>query len=305
MSEHLATPASLDHVVTMDAQRPRHRRAVRLGRKWVLPAVAFAIVCGIVTCRILLNLNVPGQPSAPFYAYMDFRDAFYYPAVALLDGHNPYLASEYLRTYSVMRPFSPYPPLVMLVHLPFALLPIQPAEILYHFTNLALLVLLAYLTIRLIPVAATPERILWLATLLLLSHPAHMSLFLGQCTLFVVVGTYLALLFPRTRPWVAAVGFAVTCLKPTFGIPLGIVLLVRRDWATVIRGSLVAAVASIPASVMLVHAAGGIAPLLASFRESYAFHANAAATAPACDSRYAARIIAACHNRERSSCSSC
>src|SRR5262249_54570822 len=55
--------------------------------------------------------------------------------------------------------------------------------------------------------------------------------------LLVTLGALAAMSFARSRPWLAAVGLAVASIKPTFGVPLAILLFARRDFKTAIVGS--------------------------------------------------------------------
>jgi hypothetical protein len=90
-----------------------------------------------------------------------------------------------------------------------------------------------------------------------------MNLQLGQITLELVLAAYVALAFARRRPWLSALGLAGAMLKPTIGIPLALLMLVRRDWRAVWYGAIVAVWINLPALLVLAHHAGGARPMIA------------------------------------------
>jgi hypothetical protein len=240
-----------------------------------LAVLLFVCLVALVGYRVVANLHVPGQPHLPRWGQADFRDAVYYPVRAFLAGDNPYDARRYMGAYPAGFAFPLYLPATLLLHLPFGLLPFGAAELAYYLTMVGLLPVLALLTLALSGVRATIPRVFGLAALLLASRPGHWSVFIGQYTVTVVVGAYLALLYARRRPWLAALGLAVALIKPTFGAPLAALMLARRDVRPVLLGLAVAtAVSALPAAV-LAHRAGGLEPFLASLGESHrAFEAE-------------------------------
>src|SRR6185295_2450313 len=124
--------------------------------------------------------------------------------------------------HPVNSPFPPYLPASLLFHLPFGLLSFPVAEWVHYALTVALMPVLALLALRLAGLVETPARIFAVAALLLASRPGHWNLILGQPTVTLVVGVYVALLLaPRWPVW-AGVGLAVSTLKPTFGLPLAV-----------------------------------------------------------------------------------
>jgi len=236
----------------------------------LLAALAFVLASGLVGVRTVRNMNVPGHPTLPLYAMNDFRDASYYPVAALLEGNNPYDVPHYTNTYPVLSNFPLYAPITLLVHLPFGLVSQQHAQAAHLVLDVLLTLALAMLALRGACVPATPATVLGVGTLVLASHPGHMSLFQGQCTIYVVIGVYVALLYARSRPAVAGLGLALACLKPTFGIPAGLLMLARGDIAAVLVCAGVSAAVSAGMGILLVRAGGGLWPFLASLRANYA-----------------------------------
>jgi hypothetical protein len=240
----------------------------------LLAATAFALMTAVVGARTIRNLNIPGSPHEERYGGQDFRDNFYYPSVAMLDGRNPYDARDYLARYPVDRPLPAYSPVSLAVHLPFALLPFQAAEAAYFLASALLLLVLTRLALDGAGVPVTAARVLGIGALLVLSRPGHQTLFLGQCTVLVVLGVAMALVLARRLPWLAGAGLALACLKPSYGLPLGLLMLFRGDTRAFFRGAGIAAVAGGAAAAGPVLAAGGPRAFLESVRGSMAIVAN-------------------------------
>src|SRR6185295_6587426 len=104
----------------------------------ILAAIAFAAISALVAARTVANLNIPGQPTVERFGLQDFRDNFYYPSVALLDGRNPWNYDDYHAHYPVDRPLPPYSPISLLLNVPLAFLPYGAAMAADFLVNLAL-----------------------------------------------------------------------------------------------------------------------------------------------------------------------
>jgi hypothetical protein len=234
----------------------------------ILAAAAFAAISLVVAVRTERNLIIPGQPAAELFGLQDFRDNFYYPSAALLDGRNPYDYADYRAHYPIDRPLPPYSPISLLLHLPLALLPFTAAMAADFLANLGLLVVLAILSLRGAGVRTEPWRVLLVAALLVLSRPGHMTLFIGQCSAVMAVACTAALVEGRRRPWLAAIGVAVACAKPSYGGPLGVLMLLRGDLRALLPGSALAAMLGLIGAIGPLRAAGGLPELLDSVRGS-------------------------------------
>jgi hypothetical protein len=241
----------------------------RSRRATLLSVLAFVAMTAIVTFRTWHNVNVPGRPDLPLYGLHDFRDVLYYPARAMLDGRNPFAAETYVPAYPVARPLAPYAPTTLLLHTPFALMPYPTARWVHYGINVLLILVLAWMCLRECGVRVTAALTFGLGALLLATRPAHMTLYIGQCALYMVIGAYVALQYGRRRPWLAGLGLALACVKPTYGAPLAMVMLVRRDFRAVAWGLAVTAALLAAIGGILVVEGGGLTPLLVSFRDSY------------------------------------
>ena len=236
----------------------------------VLAAAAFALIASVVAARTIANLNVPGRPLEQMFGLQDFRDNFYYPSVAMMEGRNPYDYADYHATYPIDRPFPAYSPISLLLHLPLGLLPYRLAEAGDFLLNLALMVALAWLALRGAGRPIKAWKVLAVAALLVLSRPGHMTLYIGQCSAMMAVASTVALLYGRSRPFAAALGLAAACAKPSYGGPLGVLMLLRGDWRAFLLGSAFAAGLGFLGGIGPLLKAGGLLPLIESVRDSMA-----------------------------------
>lgn len=199
----------------------------------------------------------------------DFHVAVYYPVRAFLDGGNPYHSSSYVTKYPVS-PFPVYAPATLLLYLPFGMLPLAPAGAVYFVVTIILTIVLAIAALRLAGWVATPANVIGLSGLILLSRPGHWNLLLGQVTLPSVLGVYATLRYARAAPMLAGMGLAVSLLKPTFGVPLAVILLGVGWWRPIFHGAWIAALLNLPIVAILITRAGGVKLFLAQIAESQA-----------------------------------
>lgn len=234
-----------------------------------LASVAFGLVAALIAFRTIHECNVPGRPDLPFYGMQDFRDTIYYPARAFLAGVDPYDAVRFKDTYPIVGTLGPWAPAVLWLFVPFAMLSLPQAEIVFFLLNLALVPLVATLILRLCHVRQpTVVASLGLGAVLLATRQGHSTLFLGQNTLWLLVGVFAALYHARSRPWIAGLALALAATKPTFGVPLAILMLGRAEWRPVAIGSGILGVLSVPVVVRLVQNAGSLPTFLQSFSAS-------------------------------------
>ena len=186
------------------------------------------------------------------WALTDFYSAAYGPVRAVLAGGTPYTADS---TYP------PYAPTHLLLHLPFALLDREPAGIAYFGATVLLTCLLAWLALRLNRARPDLARVLLVAGAVLLSRPGHWTLLLGQVSVLLSCATYLALGAAGSRTWPAAAAVAVTLLKPTFGLPLALLLWAWGRGRTVAIGVALAALVNLPLVALLAAREGGVGEL--------------------------------------------
>jgi Glycosyltransferase family 87 len=93
---------------------------------------------------------------------------------------------------------------------------------------------------------------------MVLSRPWRQCMLLGQVTLEAVLASYLALYFANSSPRVSGLGLALTSFKPSYGVPLALLMVVRRDWPALRYGALFGFLLNLPAAAILAYRAGGI-----------------------------------------------
>jgi glycosyl transferase family 87 len=235
--------------------------------------VLAAVVAGLAA-RAWMWVNIPGAPDGRHWVLEDFRDAVYYPAVAVSDGVNPYDPAAFHR-YPIEKAFPLYLPATMLVHLPLAVLPYRAAELVYFLLILALSCLLALTAVVWSARRPALPSMLLASACLLASRPGHMNLLLGQVTAQTALGCYLALAYIGRRSWLAALGIALALLKPTTGGPLALLVLFgRRDHRAALAGVALAGAGSLVPVALLVRSSGPEAFVRSVLESNQAFRAD-------------------------------
>ncbi len=187
------------------------------------------------------------------WAMADFQVAIYYPVVAFLSGINPYAAERFLELYPVADQFPLYPPATFVVHMPFGLLWPRTAFSAYFLFTLALTFLLGYASLTFNKLEVRTTDVLLIGGLILLSRPGHWNLLLGQPTLQIVLASYVALYFAKHFPIVSGLGLTISMIKPTFGIPIALLMLAQRHVRPVLYGGAITALINVPLVVVLAY----------------------------------------------------
>ncbi len=215
-----------------------------------------AQVLALVSALFFLAAAAVSKASAPYPA--DFYDTIYYPVRAVLDGGNPYDRPAYINQYPVQRPFPPYAPAFLLVHLPFGLFSPAVANWLYTGFMIMLAAVLIWLSMRYNGLRTNIATVLLIAALLLLSRPGRLNLVVGNVTLQMVIATYVALWEAPRRPWLSGVALAIALLKANYGVPLALLMLGMGAGRAVLAGTGWAVLMNLPFLGLLAHRAGGL-----------------------------------------------
>lgn len=249
-----------------DAVAPeRGYKGLTVGSVAALVAVAIGSFA-----RAWTHMNLPGQLDNPVrWALTDFRDAVYYPVVSFLSGGNPFDTDRYMAALPAGVPFPPYSPSTLLLHLPFGLFPHVASQLTFFGLTLALTVILAWLILRICRRRPTVTSVSILATLILVTRPGHWNLMLGQITVELVIAVYGALYLAGRSIGLSAVAIAVACVKPTYGLPLLLMMLAHRHHRAVVLAVLITAVSVAIPTAILVHSSGGFHEFRDSLVESY------------------------------------
>lgn len=159
----------------------------------------------------------------------DFFNGVYYPTRAFLAQDNPY-TPQFTQQYPASRPVPPFSPLVFFVHLPFAWLPRLVSAWLYVVWLTVLTLALAAVVLRASYRQITVTTLFAVAAYVLFTRPGQTTMHNGYFNQLLAIGSILALHYGKTRPVVAALGLTLASCKPTFAIPLVILMLARRQW---------------------------------------------------------------------------
>jgi hypothetical protein len=199
----------------------------------------------------------------------DFYSGAYYPVRALLTGENPYDRDRFMALYPVADMYPPYLPLTLLVHLPFGLLPPVIGAAAFFVTTILLTTVLAHLVLRLAGLRPVGASVILLAALILLSRPGQWNLLLGQRAVELTLATYVALAYATTAPAIAGMGLTVALVKPTYGVPLALLLWAWGRRETAALGVGLAALVNLPLVVLLAVREGGFRQLISKALQGY------------------------------------
>lgn len=222
--------------------------------KSVVAMGLFAAALTALGVRQYHNLLDPADPLSGNWGMADFRDVVYYPTVALLDGKNPYDARVYMTEYPVGNVFPLYTPHLLLLFLPFGLLPFAISGVLFWLLLVSTYPVFAAVCLKVCGARPQLHRVFFLATVILVSVPGRWAFDAGQLAVLWSIGTVVAMQYAATRPGLAGLGLMIAACKPTFGVPLALLFICQRRLRTVLVGSGLAAVAS--ALVLGIIAAG-------------------------------------------------
>ncbi len=199
---------------------------------------------------------------------LEFRDVVLVPGSYLMHGGNPYDPIPYLAQHPWAQEFDPYAPSWFLIAGPLSLLRPGVAALIFLVGMVAVGIVFS----RMLAAWAVPTHALIVAPALFawlnLWYPGQYALTSGSS--FIVVTGVLMALRSLDRghwdhPWLGAVGVALAMTKPQFGVPLVILLAAARAGLLAARGLALCALASLPATVAAMIAAGGPVGLAASF----------------------------------------
>lgn len=196
----------------------------------------------------------------------DFRDTVVLPHVALRAGINPYDVDAYQAVAAHAQTFNPYAPWWLSATSAFSEMPWDVATFWWLVTLSGCMLIAAILASSWGPGSGWLRVFLvggWMISWLWLWRPISLAFGLGNIGAVVAMATALAFLLPGTGWGIVAV--AVAWIKPQFGVPLGVImLLVPQLRSRYLWGTLLAGLASLPQLVSLVMVAGGVRPLVDS-----------------------------------------
>ena len=241
-----------------------------IGNRWglaVATVVFMAAALGTAT-RIVRDYGPPGPFDESHQGLCDFHNGLYFPSRALAAGISPY-GYDYADNYPVSRPIPFYSPSVLVLHLPLTLLPLGVAEVVWVAFCYGLILAMAGFLVHIATPRGSPRRldaVVGLAALIACSRGGHITVYNGYFTLELIFASLAAIWYADRHPNLSAVGLAIAAIKPTFILPLGLLMLARGNTNAIVRGAILTIVVTFGPLLFLAHHAGG-GDLVAGGRE--------------------------------------
>jgi hypothetical protein len=219
-------------------------------RAWnVVGLLFFAVVLAALVWRqvhiVVIDGEVERSAELGRDGLADFRDVIHYPLKAMREGVNPYdgdaapLADgspRYSQRYPVGGALPLYSPLIFLLYWPFSYGSFYASAGVYVALNVGLLALWAWACWRVAGVWPSVGQTTMLAGVMLATQSGRANFLGGETAIPLALASLLAVWMAPSRPWLAGVALSITSFKPTFGLPLGILLLASGHFRTVALG---------------------------------------------------------------------
>jgi hypothetical protein len=186
--------------------------------------------------RIIKQYQTPGPFDDSRQGYCDFHNGVYYPSLAFLRGVSPY-GPEYAADYPVARQIPFFSPMILVLHAPFALLPLRVAEISYFIVSIMVLYAIAALCAAAAGARNRLDIVLAIMAGAVFTRCGHITLFDGYFTFELALGTFLAIHWADRRPLLAGLALMIASGKPTFLLPLGFLMLARGNYKALLWGA--------------------------------------------------------------------
>lgn len=239
----------------------------------VFGPLLFVAAIAVVVVRADYKRSQPGEIVDSRFdsaqGYRDFHNAIYFPVRALISGVNPY-SKEYVDSYHPDQlGFPPFAPSSVLLHVPLGFLTVGAAEIAYLIINISLLIFICWFSVRKTSYPYVVGAVFMLAAMMVISRPGLLN-FLGlQMTLLLVVGTLLALEYSESNPVLSGFGLLLACCKPTYVIPLAVIMLFRRNFSAFAVGVLLCGLVNVGAIWMIASQNEGVENFVSEVTDVY------------------------------------
>lgn len=239
-----------------------------------------AVIAGLsyrLAQRMVIDGDPVGSAKAGLNAQADFRDVIYYPARAIREGVNPYDCrleplpdgqSRYRQRYPILNALPLYSPLTFALFFPFSFGSFPAAATAWVSFQLVLLVVFSYTALRLAGGQPSIGGTAFLASAILVTQAGRANFMGGETALPLAIGSLLAIALAGNHPWLAGFALALTSFKPTFGLPLGILLLAAGYYRTVLTGWLLGGVLAVGGLVLIFANSGDLADVPAILRHN-------------------------------------
>jgi alpha-1,2-mannosyltransferase len=222
----------------------RHGRA----RAILLVVILWALPIGIGAIGVSLRGVSAAQESSDFVHFYTLghlarlhQVSTLYDATALRQAHIDLVPSSAAHVFPPV-----YPPQVALLFAPFSIVPYEHALLVWNALTAGLYGLIVWSTWKSVSDRLANRAMVFTAAAAF--PPLWILLLTGQNTIIVLAAMWAGwLALERGRPVMAGIAFGLLAIKPQFGIPFAVVVLVGREWSM-----LAGAVASVAAQASAV-----------------------------------------------------
>ena len=191
--------------------------------------------------RVVTEYHTPGPFTFNDSGFCDFHNGLYFPSRAVIDGVSPY-GEGYAQSYPVSRQIPFFSPSFLVLHSPFASLPLRLSEYLYFVFNVIVALGIGALTASLVGRPKRLDVILAVTAAVVFSRGGHTTIQDGYFTFEIVLAAILAVHWASSKPWFSGVALLVVSAKPTYVIPLGFLMLARGNIKALVIGAVLSLV---------------------------------------------------------------
>ena len=200
----------------------------------------------IITLSLIGGMIFLRTQMSKTFDYQNSNFAFFWlSGRMILEGESPYNETQYLAghdTYGIKwRPNNifPYPLPLALIFIPFGLISLANAYILWQIVSLVSIALIIFTLLNHWKESAQRRLLIPIFAFMFFFGPLYLTLFtgsIGAIAALVILGAIL--LFEKDKSLLAGIVLSLTILKPPQGLPIlllaGIWFLARRDWKAIL-----------------------------------------------------------------------
>jgi hypothetical protein len=239
--------------------------------------VALIFLLAVSGWRVIEQHQIPGPFDPSRQGFCDFHNGVYFPSLAFSQRLSPY-GQEYASSHPVERSIPFFSPASLALHLPFSVLRLPVAEVIYFFWMVSLVMGIATLVARWVVHASDGQLGDWkwhmallLAIGIVSSRGGQQTLFTGYFTFELILATLIAVHYSGKRPVISGMALAWVAIKPNYILPIGLLLLSRGHWRALVIGASIA-IAMAVASFAWIMPSGGIEELIVQIQQTQEIH---------------------------------
>ena len=206
----------------------------------------------------------------------DHRDAVYYPVQATFDGQNPYDTATYMADYPTRQHFPVYAPAFVVLHAPFAVLPLGLSAFVYGMFLIGVFIATAWVAVRVSGRAGPLWLVAGVATAMMVTQPSLHNFLVANNGAVFGLASIVSVYWWRRRPTVAGASLGLATAKPQFFLPLALISAVRQQREPWLTAAGVALLLSLPLGIAYIAWSGGISSFVEIVGDNIDFADSAA-----------------------------